>query len=80
MARGTQKNPLVLAWSALSGPFVLLLPPSPATCVTFNTIYPNLKEKVPVCTSVAVEEGRGEEGRGEDGEETGRGGSGGSRN
>lgn len=68
----TQKKPTLMSWphaqalalSALSGPLILFLPPSPATCTPAMPSTQNLKEKVPVHTSVTCGGGvgRGREG------------------
>lgn len=63
MAKETEK-PTILALSALLGPFVLLLPPTPATCVPFDAIYPKPQRESPgahECTCGGGE-GRGREG------------------
>ena len=69
----TQKKPTLvscshaqgLALSARSGPLILLLPPGPATCTLAMPSTQNLKEKVPVHTSVTCGGGAGR-GREED--------------
>ena len=69
----TQKKPTLMSWphaqglalSARSGPLILLLPPGPATCTPAMPSTQNLKEKVPVHTTVTCGGGAGR-GREED--------------